>query len=240
MGLEQSRLEPCRIAFFDLDRTLLDTNSGWMYACYERRMGRLSQAQILLSGLCFAMHRWSLLDVERAYQRVVEHWRGLHERAIRNEVNRWFAAEVATRLRPGAARALAEHRARGDRLVLLTNTSAYIAEAACKTFGMDAWLANPILADASGRLTGEVERPLCYGPGKLERARRWADEQGLSLEGAYFYTDSVSDLPMLDAVPHPRVVHPDGKLRRIARRRGWPIENWSIVAEVVPSQVQGP
>lgn len=231
MGFEQSRSESCCIAFFDLDRTLLDANSAWMYALYERRLGRVTRAQVFLSGFWFALHHFSLLDVERAYRRVAEHWRGLYGLAIRNEVGRWFKAEVAARLRPGAAKALAEHRARGDRLVLLTNSSAYIAEAACKAFGLDAWLANPILADSSGRLTGELEQPLCYGAGKVARARRWVEEQGLSMDGAYFYTDSFSDLPMLDAVHHPRVVHPDPKLRRIARRRGWPIEDWSLVAD---------
>ena len=216
------------IAFFDLDRTLLDAHSGLMLVQYEHRLGRLSLPKLIRSTIWSGLHHLSLLDAEKAYREGAQHWRGLYGPAIKNEIERWFATEMAWRLRPGGARTLDHHRDRGDLLVLLTGSSAYIAEAACSTWQMDDFLANPVILDASGRLTGELEFPLCYGAGKVERARRWATAQGLSMAGAHFYTDSSSDLPMLNAVDHPRVVHPDPKLRFIARRRGWPVEDWSI------------
>lgn len=228
MGSVQLQQAVGSIAFFDLDWTLLDTDSRSMYAQYEWKLGRLSASQWFRQELWLGMQRLSFLDASRrAQERALRHWQGLSACAIKNEVERWFRAELASRLRPGGARALSFHRERGDLLVLLSNTSSYIAAAAAQSWGLDAFVASGVVADASGRLTGRCEAPPCYGAGKVERARRFAEERGLSLTGTHFYTDSYSDLPMLDAVSHPCVVNPEPALRFVARRRGWPVEDWS-------------
>jgi phosphoserine phosphatase len=64
---------------------------------------------------------------------------------------------------------------------------------------------------------------VCYGRGKAYWAERFAAEHGVDLTRSYFYTDSITDLPVLDRVGHPRVVHPDPRLRRLAQRRGWQV-----------------
>ena len=74
-----------------------------------------------------------------------------------------------------------------------------------------------------GLFTGEAVRPLCYGAGKVHWVRELAERHGVDLASSYFYTDSVTDLPVLEPVGHPRIVNPDVPLRRVARRRGWPI-----------------
>ena len=77
-----------------------------------------------------------------------------------------------------------------------------------------------------GELTGSFNRPLCYGEGKLERARALVRSLDARFEQTAFYTDSITDLPLLEAVGHPVVVNPDARLRRVAKRRGWLIEDW--------------
>ncbi len=74
-----------------------------------------------------------------------------------------------------------------------------------------------------GLYTGELEGPFCYGPGKVEAMQEVASWNGYDLGQSYAYSDSASDLPMLDAVGHPVAVNPDSKLERHARRNGWPI-----------------
>jgi putative phosphoserine phosphatase / 1-acylglycerol-3-phosphate O-acyltransferase len=74
-----------------------------------------------------------------------------------------------------------------------------------------------------GRFTGEAVRPVCYGDGKMYWAERFAAAEGLELDQSYFYTDSITDLPVLERVGEPRVVNPDPRLRRLALRRGWPV-----------------
>jgi phosphoserine phosphatase len=82
------------------------------------------------------------------------------------------------------------------------------------------------LAVADGRFTGRVLEPVCYGLGKVHWAERLAERAAIDLDGSYFYTDSYSDLPMLQRVGHRVVVNPDPRLRRFARKAGWTVEAW--------------
>ena len=147
-------------------------------------------------------------------------------RTWKSETRDWFARDVAHHLRPGADRALQEHRERGHQLVLLTSASAFAARAARDTWKLDDFLSNDFPTDDEDKLIGTFARPLCYGPGKVERARLWASERGVELGNCYFYSDSYTDAPMLRAVGHPRVVSPDPRLGRAARQGGWPILQW--------------
>jgi len=74
-----------------------------------------------------------------------------------------------------------------------------------------------------GRFTGELVEPYCYGEGKIYWAERFASENGISLDDSYFYTDSYTDLPMLEKVGRPMIVNPDALLQAEAEKRGWPI-----------------
>jgi HAD superfamily hydrolase (TIGR01490 family) len=214
-------------AFFDLDRTLIRENSGRLYALNEYKHGRLSLLQLVQSSVWLLMHHVSLLDVEAAYAKAASHWKGVSGTHVRDLAAEWFKHDVASRLTPGGARTLQNHRSEGHPLVLLSNTSGYIAEAACACWSMDHWLANIIPVDERGKITGVMDRPLCIGLGKVVKADRWSRENGVSLEASYFYSDSLSDLPMLERVGHPFVVNPDPKLQNVALKRGWPILDWS-------------
>jgi HAD superfamily hydrolase (TIGR01490 family) len=215
-----------KAAFFDLDRTLLDVNSGVLWARHElkrRQIGPLQFAQAM--GWALAYHL-SLVDMNVMYRRALSHYRGKSAREIEAETQRWFLGQVERRLRPGARAALAEHRARGELLVVLTNASPYEAQIAAQRFGMDAWISNVYLEDERGCLLGDFEPPLCVGAGKLERAQRWSQAHGVRLSESTFYTDSYTDLQVLEAVAAPRVIAPDPRLRRIAAKRQWPILDW--------------
>lgn len=214
-------------AFFDLDRTLIRENTGQLYALNEFKHGRLTLRQLVQSSLWLLLHHVSLLDVESAYARAARHWKGAAGARVKELAAEWFRSDVASRLTPGGARTLARHRAQGHPLVLLSNTSGYIASAACDCWEMDHWLANIIPVDERGQITGVMDRPLCIGIGKVVKAEIWAREHGVSLEHSYFYSDSLSDLPMLERVGHPYVVNPDPRLRAVAKKRGWPVLDWS-------------
>jgi phosphoserine phosphatase len=80
--------------------------------------------------------------------------------------------------------------------------------------------------DERGCFTGRAVQPLCLGEGKVTRARVLAEAHGFRFEDATFYSDSISDLPLLERVGEPVAVNPDPRLRRVAERRGWRIERW--------------
>jgi HAD superfamily hydrolase (TIGR01490 family) len=214
------------VAFFDLDRTLIDVNSGLLWARHERRNGTISATQMLRALVWTALYHVAVIDMETAVSRALDHYRGADALALDQRTRAWFEREVAGRLRPGAAAAMAEHRRRGDALVILTNSSSFEARAAAERWGFDDYLANQFPLDPDGRLLGAFEPPLCYGRGKVARAEAWAAARGTCLARCTFYSDSYSDLPMLERVGQPRVVSPDPRLRVAARLRGWPILTW--------------
>ena len=213
-------------AFFDLDRTLLDMNSSTLWAKHELLKRSISLRKFGRVLLWNALYHLSVIDIETAYKEALAHYRGRPYDDLEEETRRWFARDVAHHLRPGAGRALREHRAEGHQLVLLTSASAFAARAARDTWELDDFLSNDFLTDDRGNLDGTFIAPLCYGAGKVQRARAWAKEREVDLRQSYFYTDSYSDAPMLRQVGKPRVVSPDPRLSREARQRGWPILQW--------------
>ncbi len=211
-------------AFFDLDGTLLTVNSARLWIRRERRLGRATVHQVALAVACMAAYRIGVLDIEGALRAALATIRGLDERFIRSETEEWWR-EVRRFAAPGARAVLRAHRDRGEPLVLLTSSSRYAAELARDEFGLDAVLFQGYEV-RDGRFTGEPLRPFCYGPGKVAKAAAWARESGVALDESSFYTDSSTDVPMLERVRHPRIVNPDLRLRLVARSRGWPILDW--------------
>ncbi len=101
-----------------------------------------------------------------------------------------------------------------------------IVEPLATTLGMTAGIGTRSVV-VDGVYTGELDGPFCYGVGKVEAIEQVARWEGLDLAQCYAYSDSASDLPMLEAVGHPVAVNPDGTLERHARRHGWPIVHFS-------------
>ncbi len=222
----QSLVQRKVAAFFDLDRTLIRVNSGTLYVKHAFRSGRISMWTAIQAFWYLSLYHFSLIDMDRVLRKAMEGYRGDYDQDLRDATYQWFAKEVVQHLQPGAGVALDKHRALGHPCVLLTSSSRYAAEYARQVWGLDDWLANCFALDEKGRLTGDFEGPLCHGQGKVIWAERWAKEHGVDLDHCFFYTDSLTDLPMLERVQNPRVVNPDPRLRREAARRGWMILDW--------------
>ena len=119
-----------------------------------------------------------------------------------------------------------KHRARGDLLAIVTGATPYAAKPLARRLGIEHVVASELETDAHGVFTGRFVSPLCMGEGKVERAKRFADARGFSLAEATFYSDSFTDLPLLEIVKEPVIVNPDPRLARVAKKRGWRIETW--------------
>lgn len=216
-------------ALFDLDRTLLDCNSGRLWVHHEWSHGRLGARDVIWAGYWLLRYGLGRSDgLETAMEAAAQSVRGLEEAVLDDRIRAWFAHSVRHRLRIGARKALDEHRARGDHLVLATSSTTYIGRAAAEAYGLDEVIAT-CLDVSDGRLTGKI-KTLCVGQGKADAASAWAQHSGRSLEEATFYTDSASDLSLLERVGHPRVICPDRALSRIAAQRGWEIADWGGIA----------
>ena len=213
------------IAFFDLDRTLISINSARAWMDHERRAGRLRKRDVVRGLWWFAAYRLGHADMDDVVRSAVATLEGQCATTFAERTRQFWTDEVAETVRPGAHRALARHRQRGDRLVLLTASSRQLGHAAAEHLGLDDVLAN-VFEERAGTFTGRAEEPLCYGHGKVHHAETYARAHGVSLDHCAFYSDSFSDRHALEAVGTPVCVDPDPRLQRLARARGWSIEDW--------------
>jgi len=213
------------IAFFDLDKTLIAVNSAKLWVRAELRAGHIGRLQALVAAGWMVRYGLGAARLEDAVRSAVAALEGEDEATLRARTHAFFDAEIARLVRPGANRALAEHRAAGEPCVLLTSSSAYMSEKTVALLELDAALCNTFEV-RDGVFTGKAIEPLCFGPGKVDHARRYASARGVDLADCAFYTDSASDSPLLELVGRPRIVDPDPRLKRRARKRGWPEVDW--------------
>jgi len=213
------------IAFFDLDLTLLEVNSASLWIRRELRLGHLSRWSALKGAGWLGLYSLGFARMDEAIRTAAGTLAGQEEALIRQRTHDFWAADIAHRIRPGARAAVAAHRALGERVVLLTSSSDYLGQLAVEALDLDGLLCNRFVVH-DGRFTGELVSPLCYGAGKVDHAEQEVAASGMRLEDCAFYTDSMSDLPLLERVGRPVPVHPDPRLRRAARGRGWEIADW--------------
>jgi HAD superfamily hydrolase (TIGR01490 family) len=117
------------------------------------------------------------------------------------------------------------HRSAGDFVAIVTGATPYVAMPLARELAIDHVIATRLELE-QGRFTGRVDPPMSYGKGKIVLAEKLAAEQGFTLDEATFYSDSITDLPLLERVKTPVIVNPDRRLRGVARARGWRIEQW--------------
>ncbi|MER3400447.1 MAG: HAD-IB family hydrolase [Thermoflexus sp.] len=212
-------------AFFDVDHTVLSVSSGQQWVRYLRRSGRMTwPVWWTFIGLALRYYL-GLLEFPRANARLTAMIAGADAEAFREETRRWFEEWVRPYIAPGAVRRIAWHREQGHRLALVSAATEYVVRPLAEALDIPDHLCTR-LEVVDGRLTGRVVEPPCYGPGKVYWVERYAAETGVDLARSYFYSDSYTDLPLLLRVGHPVAVNPDPRLRRLARRRGWPIERF--------------
>ncbi|MCG5055609.1 MAG: HAD-IB family hydrolase [Myxococcales bacterium] len=213
------------VAFFDLDRTLVPVNTGRLFVGHMRRRGELSLARALQALTWMARYHFALLDLPAVAGRVVTMLRGQREDEFAEMCQRWVEDTVLPRLLPEGLRRVEDHRAGGRFLAILSTSPAYVVKPVARSLGMDAVGATELEVE-KGLFTGRLLGPACYGAGKIHWAESLGSRFALNLEESWFYTDSYTDLPMLERVKNRIVVNPDPRLRRAARLRGWPIESW--------------
>jgi len=212
-------------ALFDMDRTLVRVNTGNLYVRWRLQRREARFRDLVRVTMWMAQYSLGLVDAARVTTLALEALAGLEEDRMRDDCRIWYN-EVVRRHVTARARAEVDKRMRdGYTCAILSASTPYATAPLAADLGIDHVLCTT-LEVKDGRFTGDYERPLCYGTGKVALAERWAIAQGVDLDRSVFYTDSVSDLPMLERVGERRIVNPDPRLRLRALVRGWPVERW--------------
>mgnify|MGYP003112231603 FL=1 len=211
------------LAIFDLDNTLIAGDSDHLWGEFLCGQGLVDNAGFRAQNDRFyADYQRGDLDIE-AYVRFVLAplaGRRLDELA---ELHTAFMREAIEELMlPAAAALIQQHREQGHRLLIITATNEFITRPIGARFGIDELLGCAVEV-RDGRLTGRTVGTLTYREGKVQRLGEWLQTENETLDGAWFYSDSHNDLPLLEQVANPVAVDPDEQLEAIARERGWSV-----------------
>ena len=209
-------------ALFDMDYTVLDNSSGLLYVKYLRQQKRIGRRVLLRIAWWTLLYKVSAIDVNSAVPKMLSYAEHQSASRLMAESYAWFDETLKDHIAPRAVAKIDFHRQQGHRVVLISASTQFAVQPVAEYLHLD-FLCTQLI-DHDDELTGQVVDPPCYGAGKAVWAQRYADEHGATLRDAYFYTDSHSDQPLLDRVGHPIAVNPEVRLKRLARKRGWPIE----------------
>ncbi|MEZ4258975.1 MAG: HAD family hydrolase [Polyangiaceae bacterium] len=215
-----------RAALFDMDRTLVRKETASLYVRYQRDVGEASARDMARVLFWVAQYTLGVIDAQSVAAKALTSLRGTPELVMATRCDDWFRAYVEAHVCDLGRRAVEDHRRAGDVLAIVTGASPYAARPLARRLGIPHVVASELEVDDAGLFTGKFSPPLCYGEGKIVRAGRLARELGFELRDAVFYSDSYTDLPLLEVVGEPVVVNPDPRLKRHAKQRGWRIERW--------------
>jgi HAD superfamily hydrolase (TIGR01490 family) len=211
-------------AFFDLDKTIIAGSSALAFSRPFRRQGLINRRAVLRSAyaqLLLVLAGADADTMELLRRRLTALCTGWEVAQIRAIVAETLHDIVEPLVYAEATELIVEHRANGDEVVVLSASGLEVVEPIAALVGADRCLATR-MGVADGRYTGVIDY-YCYGEEKARAARKIAAEQGYPLADCRAYSDSITDLPLLEAVGHPTAVNPDRALRREAEQRGWPI-----------------
>jgi HAD superfamily hydrolase (TIGR01490 family) len=213
------------VALFDMDHTLVAANTWSLYSQFRKDRGEISWFARMRTSYWLAQYALGVIDAEKVAARECEQFGGLDANAFLASLEPWFAHYVRRHIRRDARESVAKHARKGDLVAIVTAANRFAAVHLAEELGIEHVVCTE-LEQQNGELTGRIAGPVCYGTAKVERARSFLDARGTRLERATFYSDSITDLPLLEQVGIPVAVCPDRRLSKVAQRRGWRVEAW--------------
>ena len=211
-------------AFFDLDKTVLAKSSSLMFAKPFYDGGLIGRADVLRSAYAQFVYLVSGADHDQMEQ--MRHYlsalcRGWPVDQVRAIVNETLDELVEPVIYSEAVALIEQHREAGREVIIISSSGTEVVEPIGARLGVDLALGTQMEV-VDGVYSGEILF-YAYGEGKADAMRELSVSRGIDLSQSYAYTDSHTDLPMLEIVGYPVAVNPDAELRRIALEREWPI-----------------
>ncbi|MDR5873775.1 HAD family hydrolase [Halomonas sp. CUBES01] len=211
------------LAIFDLDNTLISIDSDHAWGEFLLEQGAVDPVAYREANDRFmADYQAGNLDMAEFLAVALKPLADNTPEQLAAWHQQFMASKIEPHILPKGEALLARHRTSGDTLLIITATNRFITAPIAERLGVDHLIAvEPERVD--GRYTGRVQGVPSYREGKVTRLQQWLAEQELSMEGAWFYSDSHNDLPLLEQVDHPVAVDPDDTLRNVAEQRQWRI-----------------
>ncbi|WP_111413868.1 HAD family hydrolase [Billgrantia lactosivorans] len=211
------------LAIFDLDNTLLSIDSDHAWGEFLLEQGAVdAEAYREANDRFMADYEAGTLDIHAFLSVALRPLAENSPEQLAAWHQQFMASKIEPSILPKGEELLARHRSRGDTLLIVTATNRFITGPIAERLGVDHLIAvEPEVQN--GRYTGRVSGTPSYREGKVKRLEEWLADKDLTLDDAWFYSDSHNDLPLLRLVEHPVAVDPDPTLREEAEKRGWRI-----------------
>lgn len=215
-------------AFFDLDKTIIAKSSTLAFTKPLFKAGLLNRRTLAKAGIAQAYYQIFGADhdqLEKVKSELSSLTSGWDQSEVVGLVEETVASIVPPLVFAEALAIIDDHRGRGRRVVVVSSSPEEIVKPLCRYLAIDDVIATRAEIGPDGKYTGDIAL-YAYGPGKAAAIKDMAAADGLDLAASYAYSDSVTDLPMLELVGHPVAVNPDSELRAIAVERGWEIRSF--------------
>lgn len=210
-------------AFFDLDGTLVAGFTAVILTqerLLRRDMGVGELLGMVQAGLSHTLGR---IEFEDLIGKAAAALAGRLLDDLEEIGERLFVQRIESRIYPEMRELVRAHMARGHTVVLSSSALTIQVNPVARFLGIPNMLTNKFETTEDGILTGGVQKPILWGPGKAAAVQRFAAEHGIDLKDSYFYADGDEDVALMYLVGNPRPTNPEGKMAAVAKRRGWPI-----------------
>lgn len=211
------------LAIFDLDNTLIGGDSDHLWGQFVCEQGLVDGPRFEAQNEQFyADYQAGSLDIQAYLRFALGPLKGRPQHELTALHVQFMQEKIEPILLPAAATLLEDHRNRGHQLLIITATNRFITGPIAQRLGISELIACEA-EQVNGLYTGEPSGVPSYHAGKITRLLDWMDGRETTLEGAWFYSDSHNDLPLLEMVDNPVAVDPDEKLRAHAQAQAWPV-----------------
>src|SRR5277367_3158417 len=210
-------------AFFDLDGTLVAGFTAVILTQERLRRRDMGVSELLSMVQASLNHTLGRIEFEELIGQASSALRGRQLTDLEEIGERLFAQRIESRIYPEMRELVRAHVARGHTVVLSSSALTIQVNPVARFLGITNLLTNTFETNEDGLLTGDVVKPILWGPGKASAVQRFAAEHDIDLKDSYFYADGDEDVALMYLVGNPRPTNPEGKMAAVARRRGWPI-----------------
>jgi putative phosphoserine phosphatase/1-acylglycerol-3-phosphate O-acyltransferase len=201
---------------------------------YRYEHGEVGNVELLKGLGAYLQYKLGILDIRSWTRDMMVQFRGQSEEKIEQEAIAWVEDMVVETIYPEATRLVREHADAGHVVAIVSGATRFVVRPIAVRLGVEHILYTRLEVE-DGLFTGRVIEPICFEEGKIYWLQQFIEEQGIDLAKSHFYTDSITDLPLLDIVGHPVATNPDPMLYRTAVKRRWPVRFFDPPSATEPS-----
>jgi putative phosphoserine phosphatase/1-acylglycerol-3-phosphate O-acyltransferase len=212
-------------AFFDFDGTLIAGFSATVFLKEQIRRGDLGPYQLVELVSAIAQFSLGTMGFSGLMTAAAQLMRGVREADYIEFGQELYEQQIARKIYPESRALVQAHMARGHTVAVISSATPYQVEPMARDLDIEHIICSRYEV-SDGVFTGGIERPLCFGDGKVLAAERLSRDHGIDLDQSYFYSDSDDDLQLLERVGHPQPLNPNARLAVIAEERGWPVRRF--------------